>query len=239
MDSYISSLKTGLGKMNLPNDEKILNKFKIYTDYLLEYNKKINLTAIIDREQIVKKHYLDSLTLLKAVDIPINSKVIDIGTGAGFPLIPAKIVRQDLDCTLLDSLAKRVVFLDNLCEKLDLKDISSHHARAEDYGKKEEFRGKYDFVCIRAVAKLNILLEYAIPFLKAGGYMIALKGTKAQEELNQSKNALEKLDSSLVKIEKQNIPLSDLNHEIIVIRKDGDTSDKYPRSSGQIKKNPL
>ena len=225
--------------MNISHSDDIYEKFEIYTDYMLEYNKNINLTAITDKQDIYIKHYLDSISILGYFDIPPNSKSIDIGTGAGFPSIPVKLLREDIDMTLVDSLNKRIIFLQNLIEKLNLKNIIPIHSRAEELAHKKEFRQSYDICMSRAVANMSTLAEYCTPFLKKGGHLLCLKGQNVDDELKNCQNAMKKLKCKIVDKKEVQLPFSDLHHNIVVVEKLGDTPDIYPRKSGTPSKNPL
>lgn len=236
MENYLDILSQELKKIGIKNYDNILEKFQIYTDYMLEYNSHTNLTRITDKDEIAIKHYIDSISILKYIDIKENAKIIDIGTGAGFPLVPVKILRDDLKVTLLDSLKKRIIFLENLMKKLDL-DAEIIHARAEDYARKEEYREKYDYAAVRAVANLNVLIEYIVPFLKKNGKLIALKGENALEEIDGAKKSLKILNSKVIDI--IDVENNTLNHKIILIEKTGETPYKYPRPFSKIKKKPL
>lgn len=221
-------------KYSLVLDKEKYNKFCKYADFLVEYNKNVNLTAITDSWGILKKHFIDSCLILKYIDIPLNSSIIDVGTGAGFPSIPLKIMRPDLKITLLDSLAKRIVFLQLLGELIEI-DAEYIHGRAEDIAKTKEYREKYDFSCARAVANLSVLSEYCIPFVKCGGSFISLKGPS--EDINTSLKAVEILGGEISEI--HSYSLDDEARNIIEIKKISQTPTKYPRNSGQIKKKSL
>lgn len=209
-----------------------MDKFDIYTDFLIESNKKINLTTITDPKEIEIKHYKDSLTILSYIDE--GAKVLDIGSGAGFPGIPLRI-KKDFDLTLIDSVNKKVKFINELIEKLQLENTRAIHTRAEDFAKDE--REKYDFVISRAVANLSTLSELSIPFLKVGGKFIALKGPKGYEELEDAKNAIDILGGKVIKIDKINL---DGNERInIIIEKVHKSQKKYPRGKNLPKKDPL
>jgi len=216
-------------------DEELYNKFEIYADYLVEYNEKVNLTAITDKHDIYIKHFLDSIIPLTYVDIPQGATFIDVGTGAGFPSIPMKLYRPDIQLTLLDSLNKRIVFLENLCEKLGIE-ADCVHGRAEDFGKDECYRQQFDFATARAVANLPMLSEYCMPFVKVGGSFIAMKGPS--EDLEQSKKSISILGGKVSKDISYEIPQAD-KRRIIVIQKVSNTPNKYPRISGKIKSKPL
>lgn len=219
-------------KLDLPSE--VYGKLEIYADFLVKYNENVNLTAITDGREIFVKHFLDSILLLKYVDIPSNSSIIDVGTGAGFPSVPMKIYRPDLKITLLDSLNKRINFLQQLCEMTQI-DAEFIHGRAEDYGKESQYREKFDFSCARAVANLSVLSEYCIPFVKIGGYFLSMKGPN--EIIDESNKAVELLGGKI----KSDIQYSLENdtRRIIAIEKISQTPTKYPRNSSQIKKKPL
>lgn len=219
-------------ELDLPSE--VYGKLEIYADFLVKYNENVNLTAITDGREIFVKHFLDSILLLKYVDIPSNSSIIDVGTGAGFPSVPMKIYRPDLKITLLDSLNKRINFLQQLCEMTQI-DAEFIHGRAEDYGKESQYREKFDFSCARAVANLSVLSEYCIPFVKIGGYFISMKGPN--EIIDESNKAVELLGGKI----KSDIQYSLENdtRRIIAIEKISQTPTKYPRNSSQIKKKPL
>ncbi len=219
-------------ELDLPSE--VYGKLEIYADFLVKYNENVNLTAITDGREIFVKHFLDSILLLKYVDIPSNSSIIDVGTGAGFPSVPMKIYRPDLKITLLDSLNKRINFLQQLCEMTQI-DAEFIHGRAEDYGKESQYREKFDFSCARAVANLSVLSEYCIPFVKIGGYFLSMKGPN--EIIDESNKAVELLGGKI----KSDIQYSLENdtRRIIAIEKISQTPTKYPRNSSQIKKKPL
>lgn len=221
------------------NRDNIIEKFEKYTNFLIKYNENVNLTAITEPGEVALLHHVDSFSALAKVDFPINSRVIDIGSGAGFPLVPMKIVRPDLECTLADSLNKRIVFLKKLVQLLELDGIEPIHSRAEELGQNTNYRGTYDFVCVRGVGKMSLIAEYSIPLLKTGGKLIALKGPKAEEELKEAKNALKMLKSEVEGIYDSNLPFPDIDHKIVVIGKNGQTPKNYPRNPGVIKKKPL
>lgn len=219
-------------ELDLPSE--VYGKLEIYADFLVKYNENVNLTAITDGREIFVKHFLDSILLLKYVDIPSNSSIIDVGTGAGFPSVPMKIYRPDLKITLLDSLNKRINFLQQLCEMTQI-DAEFIHGRAENYGKESQYREKFDFSCARAVANLSVLSEYCIPFVKIGGYFLSMKGPN--EIIDESNKAVELLGGKI----KSDIQYSLENdtRRIIAIEKISQTPTKYPRNSSQIKKKPL
>lgn len=239
MRSYIDkqSLKEQAQAFELILSEKQLEDFDLYAKTLVEWNAKINLTAIIKPEEMVVKHFLDSLITLKAITVPQNAKVIDVGTGAGFPSMPMKIVREDLQVTLLDSLNKKVTFLKEASSVLK-QNNNAIHFRAEEASKKPEYREQYDIATARAVADLRELVEYCLPFVKVGGYFVALKGYDVEEELEQAQNAIGVLGGELEVVKKFILPLEN-KRSIIIIKKISQTSTKYPRISGKITKKPL
>lgn len=214
-----------------------IERLDLYAEMLLEWNEKINLTAITDSEGIAIKHFYDSLTPLWYLNIPKNARVIDVGTGAGFPSIPMAIVRPDLRFTLLDSLNKRLNFLNEVCTRLDIK-AELVHMRAEDAAQKAEYRESFDVAVSRAVAALPLLCEYCIPFVKKNGMFIAMKGSKAEEELEISKNAVSTLGAAVEKTVKISLP-DDSERNIIVIRKKNYTPKEYPRHGSKIAKKSL
>ncbi len=218
------------------NDEQI-KSFEKYMNLLLEWNEKINLTAITQPEEIKLKHFVDSLTVLKYINE--DDKVIDIGTGAGFPGIPLKIMNKNTKITLLDSLNKRINFLNIVIEKLDLSNIQAIHGRAEEIARNKLYREKYDVAVSRAVANLSTLTEYMLPFVKIGGKCICMKGANVNEELERAQNAIKELGGEIEKID--NFFLSDNDNErnIIIIKKVKETKSKYPRKAGTPSKEPL
>ena len=218
--------------------EEQLFKFEIYYKLLKEWNEKINLTAITDDEGVAVKHFADSLSILNYYDIPQNAKVLDIGTGAGFPGVVLKIVRPDIQLFLLDSLKKRFLFLDALLSELDL-DADFLQGRAEEYGQDIDLRESFDLVVSRAVAQLNTLSEYCLPFVKLSGRFIAFKGSGADEEIKSSKKAFQVLGGKLIKIHTFKLPFDGGSRNLVEIEKIQPTPGKYPRNNGRIKAKPL
>ncbi len=214
-----------------------LAQFNNYGNMLLDWNSKINLTAITDPYDIVYKHFYDCLLLLKNVNIPEGAAVIDIGTGAGFPGVVLKIARPDIELTLMDGLNKRLIFLNELLSGLSLT-AKTIHARAEEAGQKPEYREKFDFATARAVAKLNVLYEYCTPFLKTGGSFVALKGPAVNEEIANSERAAQILGCSNPKVFKENL-MGGEERNIVLVKKISQTPPKYPRISAKISKQPL
>lgn len=222
-----------LAKLGITLTTKAGNNLERYYDLLIEANKTTNLTRITDKEDVYLKHFYDSLTIIKAVDLNKELLIADIGTGAGFPGLVLKILFPSLKITLLDSLNKRIEFLDRVIKELDLKDIKTVHSRIEDY--KEE---TFDIVVSRAVAKTNILLELSCQLLKKGGYFIFLKGN-VEDELNEAKSTLDKLNLKLIQKEEFILPIENSYRTIIKIEKTKDIPTKYPRNFAKIKQNPL
>ena len=229
-------LKTECSEIGVELNDFQLEQFEKYYKLLIEWNKKINLTRITEPDEVVTKHFVDSLTLLKYCEIPENAKVIDVGTGAGFPGIPLKIVRPDINLTLLDSLNKRLNFLNEVCGEIGIK-AELVHARAEDGAKNVEYRERFDFAVSRAVARLNTLSEYCIPYIKVGGKFISMKGPELSEELGEAKAAIKTLGGEVDKVSE--FDLKDSGRTIVVINKITKTPKTYPRHSSKIKSKPL
>ena len=233
-DSEINNQARILGEvLNVEQCEK----FYKYMKLLLEWNQKINLTAITDEKEIITKHFIDSITISKYIND--KDSVVDIGTGAGFPGIPLKIVKEELKVTLVDSLNKRIKFLDDAIEKIELKNIETIHARAEEFGQSKKHREHYDLAISRAVARLNILIEYLLPTVKVGGKCICMKGPDAREEIEGAKKAIELLGGQICNIEEFNLPGTDIKRTIVAINKIKSTPNKYPRKPGTPAKEPI
>ncbi|MCC8050837.1 MAG: 16S rRNA (guanine(527)-N(7))-methyltransferase RsmG [Clostridiales bacterium] len=222
----------------LPLSERQAEQFLIYYDLLIEKNRVVNLTAITEFEDVVKKHFLDSVLVWKTFPLT-PGRLIDIGTGAGFPGIPLKIVFPELQVVLLDSLNKRIAFLDTLIEKLELTSVSAVHGRAEDLASDSFYREKFDFCVSRAVANLSSLSEYCLPFVKRGGVFIAYKSVEIDQECQDAKKAIFLLGGVLESREKTRIPGTDIERSFIVVRKERGTPAKYPRKAGTPTKSPL
>lgn len=221
-------------KLNISITKENLASLAKYKDLLVEYNKKFNLTAIKSDEEIYLKHFYDSLTLIKAYSLNGNLKLLDIGTGAGFPGIVLKIFYPDLELTLLDSNHKKIAFLEVVIKELNLKNVTCINSRAESLPK--TYREYFDIVTSRAVAHLRILLELSIPYLKVGGKLIAMKGL-SEEEIKESAKILEKLDSTIVDTIKFNLPIEGSNRSLVIVQKNKKTNEIYPRSYDKIVKN--
>lgn len=224
-------------QIDIEFDDKQINQFYDYMNLLLEWNEKINLTAIVEPEEVILKHFIDSLTINKYIEK--NKTIADVGTGAGFPGIPLKIYRPDLNVTLVDSLNKRINFLNEVIDKLGLKDISTVHSRVEDFGKDKKYRESFEYVTARAVANLTTLSEYLIPITKVNGKCICMKGNDVKEEITNSKNAINLLGGKISKIDEFKLPNSDISRNVIIIDKMKNTPNKYPRKAGMPAKEPL
>ena len=231
-------------KINIEISDDQINCFEKYYELLIEKNKVMNLTAITDKEDVIVKHFIDSIALIpyltdKGININNKLKIIDIGTGAGFPGLPLKIMMPDVKFTLLDSLNKRVSFLNEVIDELKLKDIEALHGRAEDYASDNKYREKYDICVSRAVANLSTLSEYCIPFVKEDGFFISYKAGESEEEINNSKNAIKILGGKINKVEEFILPGTDASRVFVFIRKQELTDKKYPRKAGVPAKKPL
>ena len=226
-----------LGKLNISLSEMQINQFIRFYEMLIEKNKVMNLTAITEFDEVIDKHFLDSLNLFRLIDLNSEKRILDLGTGAGFPGIPLKIAFPKIKITLVDSLNKRVMFLNDVVNQLGLEDVECVHARAEDLAKKKEYREEYDICVSRAVANLSTLSEYCIPFVKVGGNFISYKSGDCDEEINSSKAAIKKLGARISKVE--NFEIKDMGRSFVVIDKISSTPSKYPRKAGLPSKEPL
>ena len=208
-----------------------------YMNLLLEWNEKINLTAITEEKEVIVKHFIDSLTISKY--IPEGASLIDVGTGAGFPGIPLKIIRDDLKIALLDSLQKRINFLDVVIKELNLKNIGTIHARVEEFGKNNKYRESFEVATSRAVANLSTLTEYLLPLVKVGGIAICMKGSSIEEELETSKKAINVLGGKVSNVFEFDLPKTDIKRNIVIVDKINKTPSKYPRKPGMPSKEPI
>lgn len=214
-------------------------QFARYYDLLLEWNEKINLTAITEREDVYLKHFYDSLTLAFYEDFTNDKKLVDVGAGAGFPSIPLKIAFPDLEVTIVDSLNKRVNFLNTVISDLDLSGVSAYHDRAETFGQNSDFRGQFDVATARAVARLNLLAEFCIPLLKKGGQFLAMKAAQTHDEREEAKQAIATLGGKFIEDIAFDLPNEAGERHIVRIEKRKETPNKYPRRPGKPAKNPL
>ena len=228
-----------LAEQNLPLSDQQKKQFERYFELLVEWNEKINLTAITDKDEVYLKHFYDSIAPILQGLIPNETiKLLDIGAGAGFPSLPMKILYPQLDVTIIDSLNKRINFLQLLAQELDLDDVHFYHGRAEDLAQDKNFRAQYDFVTARAVARMQVLSELTIPYLQVGGKLLALKASNAPEELLEAKNALNLLFSKVEDNLSYALPNGDPRY-ITVVEKKKETPNKYPRKAGMPNKRPL
>ena len=217
-------------------NERQAEKYFDYMNMLVEWNNNINLTAITEPNDVIIKHFIDSLTAYKYMK---NASIIDVGTGAGFPGIPLKIVDKDIKITLLDSLNKRINFLNEVIEKLKLENVKTIHGRVEEIARNKEYRESFDIAVSRAVAPLNVLLEYMIPLVKVGGRCICMKGSNVEEEISQSANALKRLNAEIEDIEGFELPGTDIKRNIVIVKKLAKTDKVFPRKAGTPSKKPL
>ena len=235
------TLQKGIEELNLTADNKQLNLFMDFMDLMLDWNKKINLTAITEPYEVITKHFIDSLTPLKYIEkynLELN-KVLDLGTGGGFPGIPLKIMVSDMNLLLADSLKKRVIYLQEVCHKLGFEDVEAYHRRAEQMGQNNEYREQFDTVFSRAVAEMNILVEYCLPMVKVGGIFVALKGPALDEELEDTNKAIQLLGGKILGVENFDLPLLEEERTLVFIKKVKETPNKYPRRPGMPKKRPI
>jgi 16S rRNA (guanine527-N7)-methyltransferase len=229
----------GLMELGIEPTNKKVDKLIAFKEIMLEWNENVNLTAITEEKEIFIKHFLDSATCLSEGYIKEGMNIIDVGTGAGFPGIPVMILMDGLKMTLLDSLNKRVIFLSEAIKKLDLRDITAVHGRAEEAGVNKAYRECYDIVLSRAVASLNVLCEYCLPFAKIGGYFLCQKGPEIEEEIGNASSAIKILGGIIREVKEYKLPFSDIRHNIIVIEKISATPTKYPRKPGKPASNPI
>lgn len=216
-----------------------MNQFNDFYEMLVEKNKVMNLTAITEYDEVVLKHFIDSIVIYKRISEDNVESIMDVGTGAGFPGIPLKILFPEIRLTLLDSLNKRILFLNEVIHNLGLENIECIHGRAEDIGHLPEYREQYDLTVSRAVANLSSLSEYCIPFVRVGGKFISYKSGNIDDELNDAKTAIHLLGSGIEDVEKYTLPDSDMQRSIVIIRKEKKLSNKYPRKAGMPAKQPL
>lgn len=235
IQEFSQELKEKAKLINIELEDKQIEKFYNYMNLLSEWNGKINLTAITEPNEVILKHFVDSATILKYIENDI--KVVDVGTGAGFPGIPLNIINTNSKYILVDSLNKRINFLNEVIDKLELKNINTVHSRIEDFAKNN--KESYDIATSRAVASLNILLEYLLPLVKIGGMCICMKGSNVKEEIENSNKALEILGGKIEKVEEIILPDSDIVRNIIIVRKVKNTPNKYPRKAGIPTKEPI
>lgn len=226
-----------LNEKEIVLDDEQINKFEQFKDLLIEWNKKINLTTITDENEILIKHFIDSLIPLKYIDN--QAKVLDMGTGAGFPGIPTKIAKPDINITLVDAVNKKITYLNDVKEKLELKNIELIHSRAEALARDKKYRESFDIVISRALANMSTLSEYLLPFLKVGGKAIYIKGPNIEQELEESKKCIDLMGGKIIKIEKYTLPTIDLEYNLVIIEKIKNTPKEYPRKEGTPSSKPI
>lgn len=236
-EDFSKKMKEYSKEIGIMLKQEQIDKFYIYMQLLLEWNEKINLTAITKPKEIILKHFIDSITISKY--LKENATLIDVGTGAGFPGIPIKIIRKDINITLLDSLNKRINFLKEVIEQLKLTNITAIHSRVEEFGKNKKYRETFDYATSRAVANLSTLSEYLMPLVKLGGKAISMKGSVIEAEVKDSKKAINILGGEIGKIEQFQLPKSDIDRNIVIINKIRNTPVKYPRKPGVPAKEPI
>lgn len=232
-------LKNRMDRLQIKTNENMLEQFDLFYHLLVEWNKVMNLTGITEYEEVVEKHFADSLSLARFLDLNKIHTVIDVGTGAGFPGIPLKIAFPHLKVVLLDSLNKRINFLNEVIAKLDLKEIYTIHGRAEEYARKPEYREQFDLCVSRAVANLSVLSEYCIPYIRIGGIFIPYKSGDIDEEVAASRKAVDILGGQIDHVEKFQLPDTDIHRSFVFINKIKNTQKKYPRKAGTPAKEPL
>ncbi len=229
----------GAKVLNVELTDKQADQLMRYKELLVEWNEKMNLTAITEDMEVITKHFLDCLTVQSSIDLAQVKSLVDVGTGAGFPGLVLKIAFPNVHITLIDSLNKRLKFLQHVIDELGLTGIECVHGRAEDLGKNKAYREQFEVCASRAVANLAVLSEYTLPFVKKGGYLIALKGQKLDEELVEGEKAITILGGTIDKLVDVVVPYTDLNHRIAKIKKVKETPKKYPRKAGEPTKAPL
>ena len=230
-----------LSKHNFELTDKQKQQFKLYFKMLIEVNEHVNLTRITEEDEVYLKHFYDSITPLFTFGAVFKdgAKLCDVGAGAGFPSIPLKILKPGLKVTIVDSLQKRLNFLKDLISELGLTDVELVHGRAEDVGQNKLYRERFDIVTARAVARMSVLSEYCLPLVKKGGYFVALKGPKAEDELDDGKKALEVLGGKLIKDEELTLPASEEERTLVLVQKVKSTPKKYPRQAGTPRRKPI
>ena len=236
-EDFKIELKRKANKLDIELNEKQLEQFYLYKEMLVEWNEKVNLTAITEDEEIIDKHFVDSLTIAKF--LKENKSIIDIGTGAGFPGIPLQIVNDKHVMTLFDSLQKRLTILDEITNKLQLENITTLHGRAEETFRNKQYREMFDIATSRAVANLSTLAEYMLPAVKIGGYCICMKGNNVEEEIKTAEKAISLLGGSVERVEKITLPETNIQRNIVIIRKEKATPKQYPRKAGTPLKDPI
>jgi len=236
---FFELLNKACANEGLEFDEDKYNKLMQYKDLVIEWNEKINLTAITEEEEFIKKHFIDSIKVFRSSELKNSKKIIDIGTGAGFPGIPIKIINPDIEVVLLDSLNKRVNFLNEVINKLQLKGVTAIHGRAEDFAREKKYREAFDAAVSRAVANMAVLSELCIPYVKINGHFIALKGPAVDEEIQEGLKAVTTLGGVVEKVIEVEVEDTDLNHNLVIVKKIKETPKVYPRKAGTASKKPI
>ena len=235
----LNPLKKTLEAMNIENSQELIEKFRIYMEGVLEWNEKVNLTTITDPDEFAIKHFVDSIICANYPEYINAAKIIDVGTGAGFPGIPLSIISPEKEFILIDSLNKRLKIIDELCQRADIKNVVTLHARAEELAKNKAHRERYDLCVSRAVANMAVLAEYCLPFIKVGGFLMAYKGPEAENEVREAEHALYLLGGRAEEIRNGNLKEFGIDHKVVVIKKVSNTPSKYPRKPGTPTKEPL
>ncbi|OPY58839.1 MAG: Ribosomal RNA small subunit methyltransferase G [Pelotomaculum sp. PtaU1.Bin035] len=239
MSVLVEILKKGFFELNIDLVDSQLEKFQIFHRLIIETNKCMNLTSIVEEKEFAVKHFIDSVSCLKATSINIGMKLLDVGTGAGFPGIPLKVCCPDLKVTLVESKEKIVIFLNNAIKEMGLYDIEIVHARAEDIGKDQRYREGYDLVTARAVAGLGVLAEYCLPSVKTGGFFLAMKGPRLAEEISAAKRSIMVMGGEINKVVSLKLPITGDERNLVLIEKIKPTPQKYPRRPGIPLKKPI
>lgn len=236
---FFKIMKDACDEVSMDFNEEKYERFIKYMKLVQEWNQKINLTAITEDDEFIKKHFIDCIKAFKSEELKNAKTVIDVGTGAGFPGLPIAIMDENIEVTLLDSLNKRVNFLNLVVRELGLKNVETIHSRAEDGARKKELREQFDIATSRAVANMAVLSEFCLPYVKVGGYFVALKGPAIEEELENSKNALGVLGGKLLNVKELVVEGTDLKHNLVTVEKVKVCPKTYPRKAGNVTKKPL
>ncbi len=239
LERNTEKFEKALSQLDIQLSDEQIHQFMVYYEMLVETNKVMNLTAITEFDEVIEKHFVDSLSLIKAVDLTQPKKIIDVGTGAGFPGIPLKIAFPELEIVLLDSLNKRINFLNQVIETLKLDKIRTIHGRAEDFGRNPQYREQFDLCVSRAVANLSTLAEYCVPFIRIGGQFIPYKSGKVREEMENARRAVDLLGTQIVKCLNYSLPDTDMERSLVIIEKVKATKKAYPRKAGKPSREPL
>lgn len=235
----MEKLKAALGQLNISYDDEIIKKYRLYMEGILDWNEKVNLTSITCRDEFIIKHYIDSVMCVPCKEFQNAERIIDVGTGGGFPGIPLALAAPDKEFVLMDSLNKRIKIINELCSEIGIDNVTAVHARAEELARNKNHREGYDLCVSRAVANLSTLSEYCLPFIKKGGYFLSYKGPDSEQEVKDAKKAISILGGKIERKEKASLESFDLEHKIIFIKKIKDTPAKFPRKAGTPSKEPL